>query len=299
MANPTAPKVDGIDRREMAAQYGWALSVLNSDPGLAKKFNQAVKQSWSPQRFIAEVRSTQWFKTHSEAARNWDVLRTSDPATATERLNQTRALVRDAAVQMGAQMSEAEVTRLSTNVLRFGWNDSQIKDTMAGAIKQGAVGTYGGQAAANADQLQQVAIQNGVKLSDPTLRQWLVRIGAGESIDGFESYVRGMAKSSFPGLPESLTKQLDAGMNLADIADPYKQTMAQVLELNPDSIDMFDPTIRKALQATGPDGKPTSKPMWQFEQELKQDPRWMQTDNARDSLMTAGQQVLRDFGLAG
>lgn len=291
---PDEPKVDGIDKRELAAQYGWALSVLKSNPELWKIFNKAVHQTWSPQRFIAEVRNTDWFRKTSEARRNYQVLRDTDPATFKARVNQTRALVRDAVVAVGAQMSDKEIERLTHNVLRFGWNDAQIRDTIAGSVKEGAQGTYGGEAAANAEQLRQIALLNGVQLSDKTLRNWLVRIAAGEQIDGFEQYVRQMAAEAYPQYADRLA----AGQDLDDIASPYKETMARVLEINPEELDLFDPTLRKVFQATDPTtGQPVTKPLWQFERELKNDERWKTTNNARDELMTAGQKVLRDFGL--
>jgi hypothetical protein len=40
-----------------------------------------------------------------------------------------------------------------------------------------------------------------------------------------------------------------------------------------------------------------AKPLWQFENELRSDPRWKKTQNAQDSLMQVGHQVLADFGL--
>jgi hypothetical protein len=291
---PDEPKVDGISKRELAAQYGWALSVLKGNPELWKIFNKAVRQTWTPQRFVAEVRNTDWFRKTSEARRNYQVLRDTDPATFKARVNQTRALIRDAVVAMGAQMSDKEIDRLAHNVLKFGWNDAQIRDTIAGSVREGVKGTYGGEAAANSEQLRQVALLNGVQLSDKTLRNWLVRIAAGESIEGFEQYVRQMASEAYPQYAD----RLQAGEDLDDIVSPYKETMARVLEINPEELDLFDPTIRKAFQAVDEKtGQPTTKPLWQFERELKQDVRWQRTNNARDELMSAGQKVLRDFGL--
>lgn len=286
------PRQDQLDRRQLALDYGFALNVLKSSPELWDLFKQAVKGNWTQPKFTAELRNTEWFKTTSEAQRNALVLRKTDPATWKARVNQTRALIRDAAVQLGAQVTEDQINRISKNVLRFGWNDSQIRDTLASSVEEGAKGTYGGDAAANAEQLRELARRNGVKLGDATLRQWLVRMGAGESIEGFEAYVRQTAASAFPQYADHLA----AGMDLADVVEPYRQQMAATLEMNPEEIDLFDPTLRSTLQAIDKDGKPVSKPLYQFERELKKDTRWRKTNNARDELMDAGRQVLRDFG---
>lgn len=267
------------------------MSVLRSDPSLADLFNRAVNETWEPARFAAELRNTKWFKTHSEAMRKAQIQRKTDPRTWEANLNQARAAIRDMAVSLGAQISESTLKRIATNVLNFGWNDAQIRDTLAGAIKMGAQDTYGGQAAVNAEQLRQLAYNNGVRLGDKQLRDWLVRIGAGEDIAGFEDYVRNMAKGTFPGYDQ----QIDAGMNVRDIADPYIQQMAHTLELSPDSIDLFDPTIRKVLQAQNQQGQIVQKPMWEFERDLKSDRRWLNTQNAKDELTGSTAALLRKW----
>jgi hypothetical protein len=292
---PDTPKVDQLSKQELAAQYGWALSVLKSNPELWKLFNKAVRQTWDPQRFIAEVRGTQWFQQHSEAVRNYQVLKATDPKTFQARVNQTRALVKDAAAALGAQISDAQLALISNNVLKFGWNDAQIKDTLAGAVKMGAQGTYGGDAADNIEQLRQVAHANGVQVSDKTLQGWVVRMAAGEKLAGFEQYIRQMATEAYPQYADRLA----AGQDLEDIVSPYKETMARVLEINPENLDLFDPTLRKTFQGVDDKGQPATTPLWKFEQQLKQDPRWRSTNNARDEIMGAGQKVLRDFGLVG
>jgi hypothetical protein len=38
-------------------------------------------------------------------------------------------------------------------------------------------------------------------------------------------------------------------------------------------------------------------PLWQFEQELRQDPRWTYTNNAQEDLMGTARQILKNFGL--
>ena len=293
-AGGVTPKADGLDRKELAAQYGWALSVLKSSPDLWATFNKAVKQTWTPDRFVAELRNTKWFQTHSEAARNAQVLRTSDPGTWGAKVKETRALVRDAAVQLGSQLTDATLAKITSNVLTYGWNDAQIRDTLAASVKSGAQGTYGGQAAADVAQLRGLAASNGVKIGEQTLNGWVQRIAAGESIDGFEAYVGQMASSAFPQFADHIA----TGKTVKDVADPYINQMADTLELNPADIDLFDPTIRKALQGVDTDGKPTVQPLWSFERGLKADARWRKTNNARDELMGAGQQVLRDFGLS-
>jgi hypothetical protein len=102
-----------------------------------------------------------------------------------------------------------------------------------------------------------------------------------------------LAKSRYP----SLVKQIDSGLTVKQIASPYFQSMANILEINPNNINMEDPTIKQAFTSLNADGQPSTKALWQFEQELKQDPRWRFTKNAESDLMGTARKVLQDFGL--
>jgi len=47
------------------------------------------------------------------------------------------------------------------------------------------------------------------------------------------------------------------------------------------------------------DGAVGTKSIYDFERELRQDPRWQYTEKARKEVAGATMQVLRDFGLQG
>jgi hypothetical protein len=56
----------------------------------------------------------------------------------------------------------------------------------------------------------------------------LIDIQAGtDTIDGFENVIKARAKAQFP----HLANQIDAGMTVRDIADPYIASYAQTLEV--------------------------------------------------------------------
>jgi hypothetical protein len=76
------------------------------------------------------------------------------------------------------------------------------------------------------------------------------------------------------------------------------QSMSQILELPQGSINLFDPTIKQALDYKNPTTlQSEAKPLWQFENEIRNDPRWRKTQNAQNSIMQVAHQVLADFGV--
>lgn len=280
-----------LDDSDYARDYGYQLAFLRSDPELYKLFKRAVDKGWDPSKFQAELMQTKWYRTHGEDYRKTIGLKTMDPATYNSRVASLVSQIGDKAASLGVTLSQKQLKTLAEHSLLFGWNENQLNDTLSKYI------TYSnakGAAGSNIAAMQQAAWKNGLKFSGDTYRGWAQKIARGEStVDDFQAYVRKQAA----GLAPAYADELKNGIDLYDIAQPYMQSMAQLLELNPADIDLFNPTIRSALSAKGPDGKPTSKSLWQFENDIRQDPQWAKTKNAQDSMMAVGHKVLQDMGL--
>ena len=106
----------------------------------------------------------------------------------------------------------------------------------------------------------------------------------------FQSQVRNLAMSAFP----AYAPQISSGQSMKDIVNPYVQDMASILEIDPSKITLDDPTIRSMVTAQDNKGQPTQTGLWQFEQNLRSDPRWQYTQNANDT----GYSMLHTIGKA-
>ena len=95
------------------------------------------------------------------------------------------------------------------------------------------------------------------------------------------------------GMPDNVKKLLSQGIDLDTIYSPYKNTMATVLEINPATIALSDPTLRGAI---GPDKEMS---LYEFQKTLRKDPRWQYTNNARENVFQSVNKVLQDFGFQG
>jgi hypothetical protein len=139
--------------------------------------------------------------------------------------------------------------------------------------------------------LAKTAAANGLTLSVfADADSWVKRINQGESIENFKQIIRNTAKA---GMPDSIKKLLDSGVDLDTVYSPYKQTMASILEINPDSIGVNDPTLRMAI------GPEKEMPLYEYQKALKKDNRWQYTANAKEDVSNSVQKVLRDFGFMG
>ena len=131
------------------------------------------------------------------------------------------------------------------------------------------------------------AKSNGVTLNQNQIDSFAKRVQDGTDIKIIDKEIRGIAAL---GMPDKVVKLLDQGIDLDTVYSPYRNLMASILELNPDSIDLKDPTLRSAI---GPDKE---MPIYDFEKALRKDYRWQYTDNAKRDVSNVALKVLRDFG---
>ncbi len=151
----------------------------------------------------------------------------------------------------------------------------------------------GGAIGADLTTLRATARANGFNLDTQfgsNINDWLQRLAKGESIETFKNTIRGAAKL---GLPDKVANLLDQGLDLKDIYAPYRNVMASVLEVAPDSINLDDKTLRMAI---GPEKEMS---IYDFQRTLRKDARWQYTNSAREEASDSVLKVLRDFGFQG
>ena len=189
-------------------------------------------------------------------------------------------------------------TRLDAFVKRM-YDSANDKDAniinreLAALVSYKPGSQLGGTVGADLTKLRATARANGFDL-DTTFKDqingWLQRIAVGESVETFQNTIRSQAKL---GLPDKVANLLDQGLDLSNIYAPYKNLMAAVLEVAPDSINLNDGTLRSAI---GPEKEMS---LYDFQRVLRKDPRWQYTDNARTEASDSVLKVLKDFGFQG
>jgi hypothetical protein len=193
----------------------------------------------------------------------------------------------------------------TTNGIRTGGiNEEQLitdvikSGTYAASKKLGALPTLGKLATEiktrmgeaqdlDAQAIRNTARANLLELSDVQVNNFLADLKAGQDIKTINSRIRNIAAM---GMPDNVKKMVADGADLETIYQPYKSRMAAILELNPESINMNDATLRSAI---GPDKE---MPLYEFERALRKDSRWQYTDSARSKASEVAARIRRDFG---
>lgn len=288
------PKKDKLSAAEMAREYGFAYSFFKSDPELWDLLQAAIDETWDANKFAIELKATKWYKKHSDSWRQVSALKHTDPATYRERLGNMRTQVQNLAGRYSVDLGPRELQRLSERALLMGWSPDQILDHIAKDIRPNKKGQYGGELSGIQDRLEQTAYRNGIKLNKSQVNKWMRRIVRGEAdVNQFENYIRGLASQTFT----AYGREIKSGMDAIEVAAPYMQSMADILELNPASIDMFDRTIRRALSNKNEKGESVPMGLADFEDSLRADKRWQYTDQAHETMKGYAVALGRMFGI--
>lgn len=139
----------------------------------------------------------------------------------------------------------------------------------------------------DAQSIRETARANLLELSDVQIDNFLKDLEGGQDINTINNRIRNIAAM---GMPDNIKKMVADGTDLETIYQPYKSRMAAILELNPESININDATLRSAI---GPDKE---MPLYEFERALRKDSRWQYTDSARSKASEVAARIRRDFG---
>lgn len=318
---------------EAVRLYGGIDEIFNTDEELKNLLIRAIgdvttaKDDMDEAQFVNLLQNTTWFKSNAGPIRQRgfekrqyqslvNKLKQDDPQYQAKinELNRTSSygrglqdvidLLRENATRLGRQVSEDDLRIAAEGIYDYANETDAVKIRNAvlgigsfglGTTKdgKGVTGLATGAAGQNLTTLRAVARANGLNLDTmfkDSINTWLDRIAKGESIETFKSIIRGTAKA---GLPDRVAGLLDQGVDLETIYSPYKKLMAATLELNPDSIQLDDPTLRAGI---GPDKEIS---LYEYQRMLRKDPRWQYTNNAREDVSNAVLTVGRNFGLQG
>ena len=208
---------------------------------------------------------------------------------------QIRQAIKDAVVASGAKLTDTDIEDIANQAITkgLGPNSPEIKALIRGKITYTPGAALTGAAGNTLQDLRNTAMVNGIDLDKTfggNIQDWLQKIAQGESVDTYKRLIREAAKM---GMPDNVKKMLDQGVDLASVYSPFRNIMGSVLEIDPNSIDINDPTLRSAI---GPDKEMS---LYEWQRALRKDSRWQYTNQARQEASDAALRVLRDFGFQG
>lgn len=299
-------KTKPINAEQYVAELGFALNLINSDPSLQKwigTVQQYIKDNDNrvptPYELDGLKQGVDWFDRYNsdqELAR----MAQEDPrrkADFDRSLELKKESIRAIAKQTGVELDDAFLSGLALDSRLDNLTAEEIKQRLAPLVEQTIIegGDLGGDSAEFERTIVQWADSNGLSLSGNTIAKYVAAGTSGaSSIDDIKNDLR---KTYLVGSYPAWSDRIMAGEDPADIAAPYKERMARLLEVDSTEIDLNDQLLQKAMQGVGADGKASIVPLYSFDQQIREDERWQYTDNAMDVYANAGNNILKMFGL--
>jgi len=155
----------------------------------------------------------------------------------------------------------------------------------AGAIASLNKGSFGN----TLTTLRNAYSNNGLPINDKSLAQQAAEISLDKNkLDSTINLINLQAQTYFPALSEKIGQ----GYTVKQLLSPYIQTRANILEEDPDSIDLKSLT-KVAQNPKGLMG------LYDYEISLRSDPKWRYTKNAQDNMSKLSRGIAEMFGLVG
>ena len=301
--------------------------IFNLDSELGDLLVEAVNNNWEPEKFASALKLTKWVQKNSENLRKRIIARAKhnelraagEDVSKTEYAQDTASLrrtIQDRARRMGSVLTDEQLEQVVGKVYDgFLDNDSNAIDRFiapyigkitsivgTGLGTGGGQATYTGEALTNYQELQRIAKANGLKLEDilpklsvpkdSTLENVVLQKLALGELDP-NAIAQTARQFAAQGQPDYVRKLLNQGYDLEQVYAPYRSIMASTLEIDPNQVDLNDPTLRGAITNEG------DMNIYDFKKLLRKDSRWDMTENARQEVSSAVYGILRDFGFQG
>lgn len=290
---------DPLSKKELAAQYGYAMEVIYANPELRQLFERALNAEdgqWEPALFLARVKDTDWWKHGKYWRAAW--ITEKEGSEWENTFSSAQEVVSRRAVALGANLDEKQLKRLTRRYLYEGWSDGSRATFLDNALAD----YIGGDSVDREDtetDLRKTAWEYGVDkgLGDDWYTKAMRRIARGEAtMEGVKAELRQQAMSKYKPFAAALEK----GQTTRDAASQYTASMAELLEIDPTKIDLDDPLLKKAWTTkVGEEGGENLMSVYDFETTVRQDPRWRATGNGRKATMSTAMQFLQGLGFNG
>lgn len=299
--NPDYKKgADTLSAAQLTEAAGFAKDVIWSNTELRELYQRAFTEEMTVGEFQRQLWNTTWWDQNADFARKAWAAEQMGGEDWAQQLREGRAAVSKWARAQGLTLSDAELDKYGRMYWFQGWNDPDRAQFMAEELAAAGVFEGEGFLAAGAGDLQErlmaTAERNGVQLSRDYFESAARSVAGGLTTEeDWMREVRQQAASLWPSWSEKIL----AGADARTLADGYINMMAQTFDVTPDSIRLDDPYISQAMMGTDEKGNPKPMGLFDFKMKLREDPRWMGTKQAEDTVASIGNDILKMFGFAG
>ena len=280
------------DGTETAASYGISEALLAAHPELRAVYE--LFKAGNTGAALEELFKTNYYKTMSSVVKTREKQKLEQPEVYADSVQKYKLLAQKRLVNTGIKIDTATFDALVSNAYAKGMSDDQLDQAIAAS---GKITGFGGNILGDTTTLKTYAASFGVNnlLNDAywTSKQTALFQGTITSED-IQKEIRDLSASAFPAYAEGILNDVSLASQTSNIT----QSVATFLEVDQDTVDYNNPTVRKIAQYVDPvTGKPAKMPQWLVERTVKSDPAWPFTKNAQKTFDDLTYTVGKNMGL--
>lgn len=272
-------------------QIQMILALKATDPNLEKAWQAYLAGKMD--EFQALVLASDFYRNNNAIARTRKTAQTNQPGVYAKDLDAYKVATKKRLIQSGIQWTPGVEKQVEIGY-QSGMTEDQVDQLI---IKSGAMGKIGGSTMSTVSALQSFANAYGVGglLNSSYWDTKSTALFAGETTsDDIMNDIKNLSASAFPAYAEGIKNNV----SLSALASNVTSTVANLLELDQDTVDFNNPLVKRIMNYINPaTGKQEIMPQWLVEKTVKSSPDWGYTNNARDTIDTLTTTVFKDWGL--
>lgn len=272
-----------------------------------KLFTAATTGNWLEPAFMAELKKTKWWQSELPSLQKF-FIETHDPRNAgtfAEKLTNQIDSVKAKLETLGIQTTQVDpvtgkfydnskvIEGIAMNAIKNGWdkNDAQLMQHLGDTAQLHFTG--GGTIGSSVDNIKKQALMYGISIDDNYLNT--IQHSLLDPTDGRDSqYYMNEMKNQAMDLYKPFAQSIKDGRSLYEVTNSYRSQMANLLEVDSTNVSWKDLMNKVIDQKTG-----NARMFSEFTKEVKADPLWQYTKNAKETYSNTALDLMKQFGFMG
>jgi hypothetical protein len=307
----TPPPAAGQDVKDLWISYLRSTFATLEDKTQKAQIDLLIKRAkdekWDEDTFMDALEGTIWWQTTYPSMRQF-FLDTHDPrkaATFAEKVSNTMDTMLGKLESLGVTVRQIDpatgkvidntdfVKGIALKSIQNNWDDDQLEQYLS--TQGDIIFSGGGTLGSFYDRIAQQAYLYGVPL-DETMKK-TINTSLLDPLDGRDANywiksVKDMAYDAPQNKP--FLASLQAGRNLYEVTNSYRQQMANLLEVDSTAVTWNDLMGKVVDNTTG-----NARTFADFTKQVKSDPLWQYTRNAKETYSNTALDIAKMFGFVG
>lgn len=275
----------------VAEQIQMILALKATDPTLEKAWQAYLAGKMD--EFQTLVLASDFYRSNNAIARQRKTAQTNQPGVYAKDLDAYKISAKKRLIQNGVQWTPGVEKQVELGY-QNGMTEDQVDQLI---VKSGAMGKLGGNTMSTVSSLQSYANAYGVGnlLNSSYWDTKSTALFAGDTTaDDIMNDIKNLSASAYPAYAEGIKNNV----SLSALASNVTSTVANLLELDPDTVDFNNPLVKRIMGYVNPaTGKQEVMPQWMVDKTVRSTDEWLYTNNAISSLDSLTTKVFSDWGL--